>query len=249
MLHSSNLTLLYQTSSATLLSQESLGVKANTNQGVVSAQLASSQSLATDTTSTLVSLDAGTLSAIATAVAPFYGSDASFNQSETTQLLTGLSSALSQGDGAFVVSYSVNGSPAMIGAFTPAEFGKLQDGEDRPYNDLSLGSVIQAADEAGWQVAGSAQAAALQDPRLQDELKALAILNKTSSSASPTKQAVAQLVDPSTTALTAKASVTEDGYALSISIVWVPPSDAATVQTQTTAASASAQSLTLDSLA
>jgi len=248
MLHSSNLTLLYQTSSATLLSQESLGVKANTNQGAVSAQLASSQSLATDTSSTLVSLDAGTLSAIATAVAPFYGSDASFNQSETTQLLTGLSSALSQGNGAFVVSYSVNGSPAMIGAFTPAEFGKLQDGEDRPYNDLSLGSVIQAADDAGWQVAGSAQAAALQDPR-QDELKALAILNKTSSSASPTKQAVAQLVDPSTTALTAKASVTEDGYALSISIVWVPPSDAATVQTQTTAASASAQSLTLDSLA
>jgi hypothetical protein len=249
MVYLSNLTLLYQTSSATLLSQESLGVvKGNTNQGTASAQLASSESLATDTTSTLVSLDPATLGAIAKAAAPFYDTRPAFAQPNSTGLLTDLSSALSQGNGAFFVSYNVNGA-GFLGSFTPAEFAKLRDGDDKPIDGLPIANAIQAAETGGWQIAGSEQAAAPQDPRLQDELKALVILNKGTGSASATRQTTAQLVNPSTTALTVQASGTEDGHAVSISIVWVPPSDAATVQTQTSAVSTSAQSLTLNSLA
>jgi hypothetical protein len=154
MVYSLGLTLLYQTSSATLLSQENLRLeKTNTAQGTTaSAQFNSRESVATDTTSTLVSLDPATLGAIATAAAPFYGSQAAFNQSESTQLLNGLSSALSQGNGAFVVRFSTNGG-AFLGAFTPAEFAKLRDGDEQPIGGYSVANAIQAAETGGWQVA------------------------------------------------------------------------------------------------
>jgi hypothetical protein len=184
---------------------------------------------ATDTLSTLVSLDPNTVNAIVQQVAAFNGfRPPGASTSDVSDVLDGVAKILGQGQGAYVVTYVTPGG-SFQGAVSPAEFAAWQNGVGpSPIGYFPISEALSrlAAHQTLSQTAGS-QAVT---PGSRQDYGANVALYVLHGSASAKTDIVLKPTQPKTPVLT------EVAKGVFIGVTYIPPSEAVTAQTATVSA-------------
>jgi hypothetical protein len=184
---------------------------------------------ATDTLSTLLSLDPNTVDSIVQQVAAFNGfRPPGAATSDLSDVLDGVAKILGQGQGAYVVTYVTPGG-SFQGAVSPAEFADWQNGVGpSPIGYFPISEALSrlAAHQALGQT-GASQAVTLDNRQDNGANVALYVLH---GSASAKTDIVLKPTQPKTPVLT------EVAKGVFIGVTYIPPSEAVTAQTATVSA-------------
>jgi hypothetical protein len=181
---------------------------------------------ATDTLSTLLSLNPNTLDSIVQQVAGFDAlQPPGAATSDLSGILNGVAAILAKGQGAYVVTYVTPGG-SLQGAVTPAEFADWQNGVGpSPIGYFPISEALsRLAAQQTQAPSGGSQAVTLDAIQNTGASVALAVLH----GPAPAKPiSLPKPVQQKTPGLT------EVAQGVFIGVVFIPPSDAVTTQTAT----------------